>query len=49
MSKVTRAYWIGNEYNKVDDATKTQFRFKWKRGLMDMIYTLQCEVLEHEV
>ena len=40
MNKATRADWIDNKYNKADDATKTQLRFKWKRVLIDMIFTL---------
>ena len=48
-NKATKADWIDNEYNKADNETKTQLRFNWKRGLTDMIYTLQCEISEHEM
>ena len=34
MNKATRADWIDNEYNKVDDTTKNQLKVNWKRGLI---------------
>ena len=32
MNKETKTDWVDNEYNKTDDATKTQFRFNCKQS-----------------
>ena len=43
INKATKADWIDNEYNKADNATKTQLRLNWKCGLTDMIFTLSSD------